>query len=261
MAPKADISRYNRQTQFHGIGEEGQRRLLSATVLVLGCGGLGSHVAENLARAGVGRLILVDRDVVELSNIHRQGLFDERDAEAKTPKAEAAATRLARINSTIKIETKVLNVNRDNIEELVRAADLVVDGTDNMETRYLLNETCVKRGIPWVYGGVMGATGMIMAIMPGKGPCLSCLFPVAPAPGELPSMAEVGVINTIPAVVGAIQATEAQRILITGEPSAEGMLNIDLWSGDCFRTEASCDPSCPVCSESARKAAKGVESC
>jgi adenylyltransferase/sulfurtransferase len=162
----ADLARYHRQILLPGFGEEGQRRLLASTALVLGCGALGSVVADMLARAGVGRLVIVDRDLVELTNLQRQVLFDEQDAAGATPKAEAARRRLARINSGIEVKAVVDDLNHRNIERHAAGANVIVDGVDNFETRYLANDFAVKHGVPYIYGGAVGTVGAAYAILP-----------------------------------------------------------------------------------------------
>ena len=188
------VSRYHRQTLLPQIGPAGQQRLSDATVLLIGCGALGTVIADQLARGGVGVLRVCDRDVVETTNLQRQVLFDEDDASAGTPKAVAAARRLSRINSSIRIEPHVVDVHSGNIEQLlggrdgVTRADVILDGTDNADVRYLINDVAVKHGVPWVYGGCVGTSGRVMAVVPGKTPCLRCLFLEPPAAGESGSL-------------------------------------------------------------------------
>jgi molybdopterin/thiamine biosynthesis adenylyltransferase len=198
-------------------------------VLLVGCGALGCVVAEQLVRAGVGHLVLVDRDVVETTNLQRQVLFDEADAKAGIPKAIAAFNRLSSINSTIKITPVVSDVHAGNIESLT-GVDLIVDGTDNAETRYLLNDVSVKRNIPWVYGACVGTDGRVMAIQPGVTPCLQCVFPEPPGVGELQTCDTAGVLGPAISVVAGYQAVEALKLL-TGHTEAilAGLLTIDFW--------------------------------
>src|SRR6266566_2934539 len=172
--------RYSRQILFSGIGKEGQSRLLRSRALIVGCGALGSAQAESLARAGVGRLRIVDRDFVEASNLQRQTMFTERDAEERLPKAIAAATHIREINSETQTEPEVTDVNHSNIERLIENCDVVIDGTDNFATRYLINDACVKHEIKWIYGAAVGSYGVTMTILPHEGPCLRCMFPEAP---------------------------------------------------------------------------------
>jgi adenylyltransferase/sulfurtransferase len=236
--------RYSRQIAFPRFGEEGQRRLRAGSVLVAGCGGLGSAAASALVRAGVGQVRIADRDVVEISNLHRQILYDEEDVGAGLPKVEAAARRLRRIDSTAQVEARAVEIDAANVEEIIGDVALVLDGTDNMETRYLLNEACVKLGTPWIYTGVAGAAGMIMTILPGDGPCFRCLFP---APPESQGSERGGpVLGPVPAVAASIQALEAVKILAGAEPS-RGLLSFDLWGGHWQRIEVERNPDCPVC--------------
>jgi molybdopterin/thiamine biosynthesis adenylyltransferase len=223
------MQRYHRQMLLPFVGEAGQRRLLGSRVLLVGCGALGCVVAEQLVRAGVGHLVLVDRDVVETTNLQRQVLFDEADAKAGIPKAIAAFNRLSSINSTIKITPVVSDVHAGNIESLT-GVDLIVDGTDNAETRYLLNDVSVKRNIPWVYGACVGTDGRVMAIQPGVTPCLQCVFPEPPGVGELQTCDTAGVLGPAISVVAGYQAVEALKLL-TGHTEAilAGLLTIDFW--------------------------------
>ncbi|MBI2933363.1 MAG: ThiF family adenylyltransferase, partial [Planctomycetes bacterium] len=207
------MDRYSRQRLFPPLGPAGQERLRAARVTLVGCGALGSHLAQHLARAGVGRLRLCDRDFVELDNLQRQILFDEDDARANLPKAVAAAQKLARINSDVAIDPRVTDVTWSNVEELLADADLVLDGTDNFETRFLLNDACVKLGRPWVYGGCVGSHGMTMTILPGETACFACLVPDLPAPGSSPTCDTAGVLGPTIGVVASLQAAEALKIL------------------------------------------------
>jgi molybdopterin/thiamine biosynthesis adenylyltransferase len=173
---KDPLERYSRQMILPGWGRERQEGLGSKTATVIGCGALGSHIAAHLVRSGVGRLILADRDFVEWHNLPRQALYDEADAEKGVPKAIAAANRLRQINSKVEIQEHVVDVNADTIEGLISGADVVLDGADNFEVRYLLNEACVKHGLPWIYGGVLGTYGLTAAIVPRETPCLRCML-------------------------------------------------------------------------------------
>ena len=248
------FDRYHRQTLLRQVGTAGQQRLGRGRVLLVGCGALGSVIAEQLVRAGVGFVRIADRDWVELTNLQRQVLFDERDAADQTPKAVAAARRLGQINSSVKVEPRVTDVHPGNIEELIRvdgrAVDVIVDGTDNVDTRYLINDVSVKDDVPWVYGACVGTEGRCMTVVPAKTACLRCVFPEPPAPGELPTCDTAGVLGPAAAAVGALQAAEAIRILLGNEPPQQ-LHVLDLWAGR-FRTIALDDArrsDCPTCGE------------
>lgn len=239
--------RYGRQAALEAIGPEGQARLGASAVLIAGCGALGSAQAELLARAGVGRLVVVDRDVVELHNLQRQLLFDERDAAERAPKAVAAARRLRAINSEIAVEAVVADVTAANVAGLVGQADVVLDGTDNFETRYLLNDACVKLGTPWVYGGVLGTDGVVMTVRPGAGPCLRCLFPEPPEAAAAFTCEVAGVLGAAVAWVAAAQVTEALRLLVEAAPRAASIRSLDAWDGAITAVGVARDPACPCC--------------
>jgi molybdopterin-synthase adenylyltransferase len=222
-----DDQRYQRQMLLPQIGKAGQKRLAESRVLVIGCGALGCTIADQLARAGVGFLRIVDRDIVEWSNLHRQGLFDEGDVEAGLPKAIAAGNRLKRVNSTIEIDPVIADVNSANIEELAASVQMILDGTDNADTRYLINDVSVKHEIPWIYGGCVGTDGRVMAIASPKTPCLRCIFPNPPSAGELPTCDTAGVLGSAVGVIASMQSTFAIRMLL-GEVPGE-LLTIDVW--------------------------------
>jgi molybdopterin/thiamine biosynthesis adenylyltransferase len=247
MRDCADLRRYVRQMTFREVGEEGQRKLLSSAVAVIGIGGLGTHIADNLVRAGVGRVKLVDRDYVELNNLQRQMLFDEEDGARRRPKVEAAALKLSRINSQVRIEPLVLDVASDNVEDVIGDVDLVLDGCDNFETRYLLNEACVKRDIPWVYGGAVASYGMTMTIVPQQTPCFQCVFPERPASESAPTCATVGVLASVVAIMASLECSEALKLLINRGKLNEGLIHVDVWenSFEVFSVERR--KTCPVC--------------
>ena len=226
-----DTDRYSRQTRFPPLGPDGQAKLAAARVAVVGCGALGSVVAMTLARAGVGFLRLVDRDIPELSNLPRQVLFDEADVAAGLPKAVAAAGRLATINSQIAIEPVVADLSAANAADLLGGCDVIVDGSDNFEARFLVNEVACRRRVPWVHGGAIGAEGRVLAIVPGRTACLRCLIPEPPAAGSLPTCDTAGIIGPAAVVVGAVEAAEAIK-LVVGAPEAASnrLLVCDLWS-------------------------------
>ena len=240
-------SRYIRQELFEPIGTEGQRRIMAASAVIVGCGALGTNIANNLARSGVGRLRIIDRDLVEMDNLQRQVLFDEEDVRRRMPKAVAAVRRLAAVNSEIALEAEVRELSSANIERLLDGCDVVMDGTDNAETRLLLNDACVKAGTPYVFGGVAGATGMTMAIVPGRTPCLRCFMPEPPAPGTAPTAATDGILHSVTATIAALECTSALRIL-TGSFDAPGVLvTVDVWEGEFERMEVAREPDCPAC--------------
>src|SRR5262245_14144830 len=230
MSTEPNLERYSRQMRFYGIGESGQRKLLDSHVTLCGCGALGTVLANALVRAGVGHLRLVDRDFIETHNLQRQVLFDEHDVADNLPKAEAAARKLGAINSSVHVEPVVADIDRTNIVELVQDADLILDGTDNFEIRYLINDAAVKLNKPWVYGGCIGSHGQTMTILPGETPCLRCVFEAAPAPGEAGTCETAGVLGPIVNMVASLQATEAFKIL-TGrkEQISRELVYLDVW--------------------------------
>src|SRR5437588_4308645 len=224
------LDRYSRQMRFYGIGETGQRKLLASHVTLCGCGALGTVLANVLVRAGVGHVRIVDRDFIETHNLQRQVLFDEHDVTENLPKAEAAARKLAAINSSIYVEPVVTDIDRTNILELVEDADLILDGTDNFEIRYLINDVAVKLNKPWVYGGCIGSHGQVLPILPGQTPCLRCVFEAAPAPGEAGTCETAGVLGPVVNIVASLQATEALKIL-TGrlDRANRELIYLDVW--------------------------------
>ena len=224
--------RYSRQTIFPGIGIEGQRRLMQSHVTLCGCGALGTVLANSLARAGVGHLRIIDRDFLEMHNLQRQVLFDENDVNEALPKAEAAARKLEAVNSTIHVEPVVTDIDHTNIVDLVQDADLILDGTDNFETRYLINDVAVKLGKPWVYGGCIGSHGQVMTIIPGQTPCLRCVVESGPPPGMAPTCETAGILGPTVNIIASLQATEALKIL-TGNLDAinRELIMIDIWDG------------------------------
>lgn len=240
--------RYARQTIFPGIGADGQQKLGQARVLIVGCGALGSVLANNLARAGVGFLRVVDRDYVEGNNLQRQVLYDEVDVLRGMPKAIAAGERLRRINSTIEVDARSTDLTAENIEALLEDVQLVLDGTDNFETRYLINDACVKAGVPWIYSGVIAAHGVTLTVLPGETACLRCVFPDRPLPGTTPTCDTAGVLNGIVGAIAGIAATEALKLLTGGqEHLARGILWVDLWENTFDRVELPRMPDCPAC--------------
>lgn len=246
--------RYSRQILFDGIGEAGQARLVASRAVIIGCGALGALQAETLARAGVGHLVLVDRDFVEASNLQRQIMFEESDARERLPKAIAAARRLARVNSDIQVTPLVTDVNYENIEEMIAGADVVLDGTDNFETRYLINDACVKNNIPWIYGAAVGAYGLTMTVLPHETPCLRCVLEEMPEPGSGPTCDTAGVIMPIISIIASLQVSEALKILTGQKAKLHGsLLRVEVWDFAINRTSLANfagQADCPVCSRS-----------
>ncbi len=259
MAQSDSLARYHRQIIFPGLGEEGQRRLLDATAVVVGCGATGTALSNLLARMGVGRLRIVDRDFIELNNLQRQILFDEDDIAADLPKAEAAAAKLRRVNRDIAIEAVVADVNPGNVLGLIADATVVMDGTDNFSTRYLLNDACLHLAKPWVYTGVIAAYGMTATFLPDGAAetlpgeraatgCLRCLLGELPPPGATPTCDTAGVIGPVVALLTAVAAGEAMK-LITGRGLLNpGLIHMDIWNHEYERFGvAGRQPDCPTC--------------
>lgn len=230
--------RYSRQVLFEGIGREGQDRLLNSRVLIVGCGALGSAQAEALARAGIGNLRIADRDFVESSNLQRQTMFTEHDARERLPKSIACANHLREINSEITVEAEIVDVNYSNIERLVRGCDLVLDGTDNFSTRYLINDACIKHRVNWIYGAAVGSYGVTMTIQPYQTACLRCVFPEKPAAASAPTCDTAGVIMPIISVVAAVQVAEALKLLTGHEESLhKSLMQFDVWRNEWRRID------------------------
>jgi molybdopterin/thiamine biosynthesis adenylyltransferase len=230
MSAEPSLERYSRQMRFAGIGEAGQRRLLDSHVTLCGCGALGTVLANILVRAGVGHMRIIDRDFIEPSNLQRQVLFDEHDIAENLPKAEAASRKLAAINPSVHVEPVVADIDRTNILELCKDADVILDGTDNFEIRYLINDVAVKLNKPWVYGGSIGSHGQTMTILPGETPCLRCVFEAAPNPGEAGTCETAGVLAPVVNIVASFQAAEALKIL-TGQRDniSRDLIYVDVW--------------------------------
>jgi molybdopterin/thiamine biosynthesis adenylyltransferase len=245
MTPR-DSERYSRQILFQGIGERGQQRLLDARVVVVGCGALGSFQAGALSRAGIGHLRIIDRDYVELSNLQRQWLFDESDVEQSFPKSVAAARKIEAINSGIRVEPLVADLAPGNVDDLLGDSDLILDGADNFETRYLINDYAVYHNRPWIYGAAVASYGITMPVVPGKTACLRCLYPDPPSAAQ-PTCETAGVLGSITALIASLQVSEAIKILCGVEPSRK-ITTVDVWTGD-IRQVAQPDPQtqCPTC--------------
>ncbi len=245
MSPR-DRERYSRQILFAGIGQQGQQQLLDARVAVAGCGALGSFQAGALARAGVGFLRIIDRDYVELSNLQRQWLFDESDVEQSLPKAVAAARKIATVNSDVRVEPVVADLTSANVEDLLADVDLILDGTDNFETRYLINDFAVERKMPWMYGAAVGSYGIVMPVIPGETACLRCIYPDPPA-GAQPTCETAGVLGPVTALIASLQVAGAIQILCGARPAPK-ITTVEVWTGE-IRQVAQPGPvnDCPAC--------------
>lgn len=241
--------RYSRQVLFREIGKSGQQKLLDSRILLVGCGALGAAHAEMLARAGAGKIRIVDRDFIEFTNLQRQTLYSEQDALERLPKAVAARNRITAINSEIEVEAIVADVNYSNIERLIKDCDLVIDGTDNFQVRYLVNDACVKHNKTWIYGAAVSSYGTTMTVIPGKTPCLRCIFEEMPDAGSSPTCDTAGVIMPVIASVSAVQVTEALKIL-TGNIDAlhRSLMQIDVWQNDWRKIQlGGPSPDCKAC--------------
>ena len=241
------IDRYSRQTLFRKIGEEGQRKLGKSSVVIIGCGALGTVIATSLVRAGVGKVKIIDRDFIEYHNLHRQILFDEEDVKNQLPKAIAAEQHLKKVNSSVEIEGVVADINYANVERLVAGTDLILDGLDNPETRFVINDASLKHKIPWVYGGAIAASGMTMNIIPDETPCFRCIFPSLPPPGVVPTCDTAGVISPAPFIIGSLQSAEAMKILTGAKDINRDIIVIDVWQGNFERLKISHRQDCPAC--------------
>lgn len=251
MDTSEKLDRYRRQTSFAGVGEEGQERIAKSRAVVCGCGALGTVHATQLVRAGVGSVRIIDRDFVEITNLQRQFLFDEEDVRSGLPKAEAAARKLRRVNSQIEIEPVVAHLDPGNIRALLGDAQVILDGTDNFETRFLINDFSSSAGIPWIFGGCIGAEGQCMTIVPGRTACLRCLIEQAPEAGTTPTCETAGILAPASAAVASLQVAEALKILAGKlDRVRDTMLVLDLWDNtvrslrlDGLRESK----NCPVC--------------
>jgi adenylyltransferase/sulfurtransferase len=245
------MSRYSRQELFSGIGEEGQARIRASRVLLVGCGALGSALGEMLTRAGVGALTIVDRDFVEESNLQRQTLFSEEQARLGAPKAKVAETRLLEINGEVALKGVVADFASENARELVRGMDLVLDGTDNFETRFLLNDVALAEGVPWIYGACVGSYGLALLVRPRVSPCLRCVLGEMPLAGSGPTCDTAGIVLPIVQVVAGIQGAEALKVLSgRTERLSPGVVSVDLWDGTFHVMDLRGKPPwCPLCTE------------
>jgi molybdopterin-synthase adenylyltransferase len=241
------LDKYSRQVLFQPIGVEGQERLLKSRVVIAGCGALGTTQANGLVRAGVGTLRIVDRDYVEESNLQRQILFDEADASENLPKAVAAERKLKRINSDVAVEGLVADIDSQNAEDLLEGFHLILDGTDNFETRYLLNDVSVKHGIPWIYGAVVASYATTLTVIPGRSPCLACVFPEPPQ-GLHETCDTAGIIAPAAAWAAAVQVAEALKLLVGRPEDLHGsLLAYDVWQNRFQQVKPGIDPGCRAC--------------
>lgn len=242
------MDRYSRQSLLRVIGSRGQKKIDNARIAVVGLGALGSAAAQCLARAGVGEMILIDRDILELSNLQRQLLYDESDVDKELPKAVAAKQRLSEINSAISLHDHAESLHAGNIRILLEGVQLIIDGTDNVETRYLLNDYSVSNDIPWIYGGAIGTNGTGLFVVPGEGPCLRCIFPDPPDAEKLGTCDTVGVLGTVPVIIGAWQASMAIRFIVGGrEGLGERIFMVDLWEHGFQEPVVKRRKECPAC--------------
>jgi molybdopterin/thiamine biosynthesis adenylyltransferase len=241
------IDRYSRQTILHQIGASGQQKLKNSHVLLMGCGALGTVIANALVRAGIGKLRIVDRDFVETHNLQRQVLFNEQDIEEQMPKAIAAERHLRMVNSSVEVQGIVADINYLTIERFITGADLVLDGLDNFETRGLLNDICLKYRIPWVYGAVIATSGMTMDIIPGETPCLRCVRLDSSDGRNTLTCETAGVLNSVPFVIGSLQAAEAIKILIGSKDFNRDLIAIDVWENSYNSFKVRKRDDCPAC--------------
>jgi len=239
--------RYAKQILCERIGERGHAAIRRAKAVVIGCGALGCSISSCLARAGVGTIKIVDGDCVELGNLHRQFLYDEADARQGKPKALAAADHLREANSDINIIPEAVRVTAENIESIIEDFDIILDGTDNMETRFLINDAALKNGKPWVHGAVAGTVGMTMTIAPEKTACLRCLMEEPPPSGSVPTADTIGIINSLPVMVGAMEALEALKVLVSPEEVRSQLLYFDAWERTFKTIEVPRRDDCPAC--------------
>jgi molybdopterin/thiamine biosynthesis adenylyltransferase len=258
-----NLERYSRQTRFPQLGEDGQKNLLKSRVLLCGCGALGTVLAETLTRAGVGFLRIVDRDFVEYSNLQRQVLFDEADVESQLPKSVAGARKLARINSDVTIEPVVADVDYTNIRKLAEGVDLILDGTDNFEIRFLINDVSLETGIPWVYAGCISSHGQTMPIFPNESACLRCLIESPPDAGSTETCDTAGILGPTVNVIASLQAMTAIKILSGRKADvALSLTMIDVWDGT-LRQMSVADlrerANCPACQNGERKWLSGEQ--
>lgn len=242
------MERYEKQMLYGEIGIEGQKKLLAKKAVIIGCGALGTVIANNLVRSGIGYIKIVDRDYIEISNLNRQILYDEEDIKENLPKAIAAEKKLKKINSDIEITSLIADVNSVNIEDICKGMDIILDGTDNLQTRYLINDTAIKLNIPWVYGAVIGSSGIVHTIIPHETPCLRCMFPKIPPIGSVETCDTAGVLNMITSIVASMESMEAIKILLNqNENIIKGLQFMDIWTNDYEYIDMKIDENCIAC--------------
>lgn len=255
--------RYSRQQLFSPIGMKGQERIRKASVGLVGLGALGSVIAEQLVRSGVGRLMAIDRDFVEMSNLHRQGLFTEKDARDRLPKAVAAQRRLGLLNGETEVDARVMDFNPATAEDLFQDVDILIDGTDNFSTRYLLNDLSCELETPWIYGACVASGGLTATIIPNKTPCLTCLFPEPPPPGTSETCDTTGIIAPAAQITASLQVTEALKLMVGDDRSLRGgLLSFDLWPFrlvELGKSNETPRESCPTCVGGERRFLHGEE--
>lgn len=248
----SDETRYARQIRFAGIGPDGQAAISAGRAAVVGVGALGSVIAQHLVRSGVGFVRVIDRDIVDWSNLQRQVLYDEADVRAVMPKAEAAAARLRSINRSVEIEPVMADLTAENAESLLGDVHIILDGTDNFSVRYLINDISVKLGIPWVYGGAVGGAGATMTVRPGTTACYRCLFPDPPSAGSADTCETAGILSPVVDIIGSIQALEAIKLLAGKEQSLHGkLMQSDIWNSRFMPMDISRARrhDCPACGQ------------
>jgi molybdopterin/thiamine biosynthesis adenylyltransferase len=255
--PADRFFRYSRQMLVSRIGREGQEKLAAARVGLVGCGALGSVIANHLVRAGIGYLRIADQDYPELHNLHRQILFTEEDVRRRVPKADAAAAHLRAVNSDVNVEPLKQTITAANLSDFASDLDLLADGSDNFPTRFALNDHAVRRGLPWVYGGVIGSSGMTMTVVPEDGPCLRCLIRDMPGRDQAPTADVAGVLNTVVAIIASVEATEVIKLLVDPEARNRGLLVVDVWDLTFEQLDVPRDPDCACCGPSALAGADG----
>ena len=241
------IDRYSRQILFPGIGKAGQEKLGNSSVVIIGCGALGTIIATSLVRAGIGRVRIIDRDFIEYHNLQRQVLFDENDIREGLPKAIAAERHLKKVNSSIEIEGIVADVNYANIERLVHGTDIILDGLDNLETRFLINDVSLKHEVPWIYGGAISSHGMTMTIIPYEPPCFRCFLSSPNRSHVIDTCDTAGVISPAPFVIAALQTAEALKVLVGAGEINRDLVTIDVWEGTFHHYKISSREDCPAC--------------